>query len=292
MCISLLSAQDRYETGRIIDSILVSSDIEESYSLYLPKKHNPNNLNSIVFIFDPLGRGPNGLRPFIPTSEKYNYILVCSNDSKNGPYQKNFDIANRLFGSVFENFNIDPEQIYVAGFSGGSRFSTAIAVLTEQMQAVIACGSGFSDNISYAPVAPVFSYAGIVGDRDMNYNEMRNNRVFLNKLGFTNSLFVFEGNHRWPPPESILEVFDWLQIIAFKKGIRTKNYNEIESIFNTMYNKAMMASNIIDKEALLDRICESFISLLNLFIYYTSKCYKDRHILLLLLYYLNIIKLS
>lgn len=263
MYISFLTAQNQYETGIIVDSISISSDIEESFSLYLPKQNDLNKLNSIVFIFDPSGRGRNGIRPFIQASEKYNYILVCSNNSKNGPYQKNFDIANRMFGSVFEKFNIDPKQIYVAGFSGGSRFSAAIAVLTEQMQAVIACGSGFSDNVNYAPVVPIFSYAGIVGDRDMNYNEMRNNRVFLNKLGFTNSLFVFDGNHRWPPPETILEVFDWLQIIAFKKGIRPKNYNEIDSIFNTMYDKAIMASNIIDKEAMMERISESFNSLLN-----------------------------
>jgi predicted esterase len=263
MCISFLTAQNDFQTGKVLDSISVDTNSDESYAIYLPEQFNPNILNAIVFIFDPVGRGRNGIRPFIEASEQYNYILICSNDARNGPYEKNFELANSLFNSVFSKFNIDPKQIYVAGFSGGSRFSTAIAVLTEQMRGVIACGAGFPDNLSYAPSAPVFLYAGIVGDRDMNYNEMRNNRLFLDKLGFTNALFVFDGNHRWPPSESILEVFDWIQILAFKEGVRPINELQTESIFNKMYRNAMLTSDLVQKEAMLDRISHGFKTLMN-----------------------------
>ena len=38
---------------------------------------------------------------------------------------------------MFSDFNIDSKRIYTAGFSGGSRLASAIAVLTDQIQGVI-----------------------------------------------------------------------------------------------------------------------------------------------------------
>ncbi len=163
-----------------------------------------------------------------------------------------------MFEEVFSSFNIDPKQIYLAGFSGGSRFSTAIAVLTNQIQGVIACGSGFPDNISYAPVSPDFTYAAVVGDRDMNFSEMSNNFLYLKKLNFTTDLFVFDGPHEWPPTEKIMEVFDWLEILAYKKGLRSRNNKIISQNYSRTYNSYLKTSQLLRKEALLNRMINAY----------------------------------
>ena len=90
-----------YNKGKIIDSILVKGTENESFQLYLPKTYNSTKNSAIIFIYEPAARGSIGIKPFIPAAEKYNYILVCSNNSKNGPYDDNFGIANRLFDYVF-----------------------------------------------------------------------------------------------------------------------------------------------------------------------------------------------
>jgi CRISPR/Cas system-associated endoribonuclease Cas2 len=235
---TILAQPNKFPTGEIIDSISVNKDSNESFSLYLPSQLNSSESSPIVFIFEPMARGKIGIYPFIKAAEKYGYILVCSNDSKNGPYEPNFEIANRLFNRVFSDFNIKKERVYTSGFSGGSRLASTIAVLTDQIQGVIACGAGFSLNKSHLPYKDSFSYAAIIGDEDMNFKEMQNTKDFLNRLKIPNELFVYEFNHSWPSQEQILDVFDWLQLEAYKKGIIPINKENIKSSYTSYYEKA------------------------------------------------------
>ncbi|MDX1471400.1 MAG: hypothetical protein R3213_07870 [Flavobacteriaceae bacterium] len=247
-----------FDSGKVIDSVPISLGDDESFALYLPNSFNPEKLNSIVIVFDPGGRGPNGIKNFIPIAERFGHILVCSNNSKNGPYQQNFDIANRLFSKVFDEFNIDPKQIYLAGFSGGSRLATAIAVLTKQMSGVVACGAGFPENLAFAPTAPDFLYVGLVGDRDMNLLEMQNNFHFLQKLGFKNELILFEGGHIWPPPEVLQNAFEWIALNAHNQSVNKLRPDLLKEIYNTNYKELQNTPDVLRKSRELETLIKSF----------------------------------
>lgn len=228
VCYSLVGAQQNYGLGTIIDSVAVTQNTGETFALYLPTSFDQNTLSPVVFIFDPSAQGKRAVANFIAASEKYGHILVGSNASKNGPYQTNFDIANRLFTKVFQSFNIDPKRIYTSGFSGGARLAATIAVLTKSIQGVIACGSGFSKDPAHIPYQGDFSFAAIVGDQDMNYYELHNTRDFLNKLKIANELFTYNFDHRWPNEKQLLAAFDWLHLEAVKKQVVTKNLVAIQ----------------------------------------------------------------
>ncbi|WP_299184607.1 hypothetical protein [uncultured Aquimarina sp.] len=230
-----------YETGKLIDSILVSDKSKETFAMYLPSAFDANVASPIVFIFDPGAEGKRGIQQFIKASEIYGYILVCSNHTKNGPYDRNFDITNRLFEFMFANFKIKQDQIYLSGFSGGSRLASAIAVLTNQVAGVIGCGAGFSLESSHVPSTQSFAYAGVCGDRDMNYQEMIRAKGYLQKLNFTNTLITYDGHHSWTPPDQILRAFDWLEIQAHLQGIRKKDNLEIYKNYQKVYNTALEA---------------------------------------------------
>ncbi len=234
---------ESYPTGVVKDSIAVNSSTE-TYTLYLPTTFEQNRLSSIVFIFEPGARGKIGIKPFIEAAEKYNYILVCSNDFKNGIFEENFNIINRLFSTVFDTYNIDENRIYTAGFSGGSRVATAVAVLTKQMQGVIACGAGFSPNNSHIPMSKEnFSYVGLVGDRDMNYQEMLRVKDWLNKFQIDNEIFTYDDDHSWPPSEQILRAFAWLETQAYKKKIKIKDEGLLDESFQNNYKAAKILEN-------------------------------------------------
>ncbi len=230
--------------GILSDSVPVKINSDESYALYLPSKYNPKSLSPIVFIFDPAGRGKTGLQPFIAAAEKYSYILVCSNDSKNGPYGPNLKISENLFKAVLNTYAVDQERVYTAGFSGGSRLAATIAVLSNRIRGVIACGAGFARSPLYFPNEQnSFSYAALVGYRDMNYQEMKKTVQWASKIGLPNELFCFQGEHQWPPSPVILRAFDWLQNEAVRKGLvplnkeeRLLNYNNSLSLA-TAYEK-------------------------------------------------------
>jgi len=221
-----------YEKAKIINRIPVKDALGETFQLYLPNSYNPDVLSAIVFIFDPSGNGTNGINTFRAAAEKFNYVLVCSNNTKNGPYQQNFDITNRLFSHVFSNFNIDEKQIYAAGFSGGSRLACTVAVLTGAIQGVIACGAGFPIEMDKKPsLVSQFSYVGLVGDEDMNYQEMFNVKEWLNTFKIDNALFTYEDLHRWPPEIQINRAFMWLEIQAYNRKIRESNTKHIDEFY-------------------------------------------------------------
>jgi hypothetical protein len=233
------SQEDNLPKGKIIDTIFVDQNLRESFSLYLPDRYNPSEISPIVFIFDPAARGRIGIKPFIKSSEEYGHILVCSNNSKNGPYEQNLAIVERLFNKVLSEFNIDEKRIYTAGFSGGSRLASKIAILTKQIQGVIACGAGFASKLDLLGQDFSFSYAAIVGDEDMNYREMYTNKDYLNKLNINNELFINENNHRWPSQNQVQKAFDWLQLEAYRKGVITTNKKIINKIYLNYYKNAI-----------------------------------------------------
>ncbi|NNJ88098.1 MAG: hypothetical protein HKP53_01740 [Eudoraea sp.] len=219
-------AQSKDPAGTLKDSVRVSLNSDESYALYLPGNYDAESLSPIVFIFDPAGRGVTGLHSFIEAADKYSYILICSNDSKNGPYSPNLKIADNLFKEVLNTYAVDQNRIYTAGFSGGSRLAATIAVLSNSIRGVIACGAGFAKSPMYFPnVQNSFSYAALVGHRDMNYQEMKKTVQWASKIGLPNELFVFRGEHQWPPSAEILKAFDWLQNEAVRQGLERVNYD-------------------------------------------------------------------
>ncbi len=234
--LSFSTTAQTFEKGKIIDSVVVENAENESYALYLPNSLPHNAPAPIIFVFDPAARGRVGVQPFVGASEKYGAILVCSNNSKNSTYDKNFEIANRLFNSVFPNFRIDEKKMFISGFSGGSRLASAIAVLTNQFSGVIGCGAGFSDAPQHQPqpTNKSFVYAGICGEKDMNYTEMLRNNDFLDKFKFTNTLFTFDGNHRWPDSKHIEAALDWIFLKVSPGYLK----NGVQDWLNSHYKKA------------------------------------------------------
>lgn len=218
--------------GVIVDSIKIANTANESYAIYLPKNYDKKIPSAIVFIFDPGARGKIGIEPFILAADIYNYILVCSNNSKNGPIDINIGIANRLFDSVLDSYNIDPSQLYISGFSGGSRLAGSIAISSGAFQCVIGCGASFRVMDKFALQGNGFSYLGMIGDRDMNYQEMIENQVWLDKMKIRNTLFVSHEDHSWPKQKEMLRAFDWLELQAFKKNIRKSNDTVVVNIYN------------------------------------------------------------
>ncbi len=235
---SLIAQQEVFKKGALTDSVKVNTTSKETFAIYLPKSFNKNKPSPIVFIYEPMARGKVGITPFIKASEKYGHILVCSNNSRNGLMNKNFEIADRLFNKIFSIFNIDSKLMYTAGFSGGARLASTIATISNQFAGVIACGGGFSSYFSLMENTLDFSYAAIIGDEDMNLLELYKTKDYITKLNMSNELFVHEIHHRWPTQDQILEAFDWLEIEAIKKGISVKNDILIKDIYHKYYKKA------------------------------------------------------
>ena len=225
--------------GVLLDSIPVQQTEGENYALYIPDRANLDSLSSIVFIFDPAGRGKLGIKPFIEAADKYVLILVCSNNNRNTAYAENYNIADRLFKDVFSRFAIDPKRIYAAGFSGGSRLASSIGMLSGAFKAVVGCGAAFSGSTVDMPFADDhFYYAGLVGNQDMNYQEMVKAGQWLDQIRMRNRIFTYDGHHTWPAPEQITKAFDWFYLQDIESGKEPINTIFLDSYFSEALQEA------------------------------------------------------
>lgn len=262
-----INAQQAYEPGKIMDSIPVSNTPNETFTLYLPTTFEASKKSPILFIFDPGGRGRIGVETFIEASESYGHILVCSNDSRNAPYERNFNIAANLFDHIFSRFTIDKNQMVLAGFSGGSRLAWAIALAAGNLTGVIACGAGVSEASPAILQKQEFSYAGICGNRDMNFGEMLKVTTYLTTKNISNTLFTFDGGHDWPPAAEINRAFEWLAIESHKKGKKIKPEEELQNSYRLTYEFAKKSEDegyILKEVENYERILSTYGSLYKL----------------------------
>ena len=152
-----LDKKDLLERGKIIDSVRCR-DPKFTYALYLPSKYSTTAKWPVIYVFDPAARGKLAVSGFMPAAEKYGYIVVSSNNSKNALAGAELgEVINYLFSDTEARLSIDAGRIYTAGFSGGSRVASMVALNSKFISGVIGCGACFPNYADLKNI-PSFDY--------------------------------------------------------------------------------------------------------------------------------------
>ncbi len=204
-----------FPPGDLIPRVVALQNPQQSYALYVPTKYSHERRWPIVYVFDPLARGPLALAQFQHAAEIHGYIVAASNNSRNGPWQPEFEAAEAMVRDTQQRFSVDLKRIYFAGFSGGARVASQLAQLCKCAAGVLLSGAGFSHGSSPSAESkfPVFS---AVGDADFNYSELIPLQDALEKAAFPHWLRIFDGPHEWAPPIVIDEALAWFRIESVK----------------------------------------------------------------------------
>jgi hypothetical protein len=225
-------ANDSILKGKIIDTVRCKANTLYSYALYLPSNYDETNPCPAIFIFDPGANGKSEALLFKDAAEKYGYALVCSNNSRNGPWDDIKKSVDFTMKDAFARFNFDTNRIYTAGFSGGSRTASWVALSTQKIAGVIGYGAGLPSLDQYIPSqVKGFDYIGLIGKKDFNYEEMLEMEKRLEKSGLHVRLLISDLKHQLPSQQSILEAVEWMQLGAMKKGILMKDSGFIQLNF-------------------------------------------------------------
>jgi hypothetical protein len=155
-------------------------------------------------------------------AEKYGFVFVGSNVSKNGmPWETTRARVSELMHDVNTRIHIDPKQVYTAGFSGGSRVASSVAIFEGGVAGVMGCAAGFPKIES--GITSKFDYVGLVGLYDFNLNEMIQLDQTLEQNKFTHQLIRFNDKHGWADTSSFETALLWLQVHAMKEQRQLKN---------------------------------------------------------------------
>jgi predicted esterase len=186
---------------------ITCSDKKHTYALYLPKNFNKYREYRVLFCFDPGGNGQAAVDQFKYAGEKYNWILVGSNDARNGPWKDIGEAQDAIFKDIQERYKVDNRNFCAVGFSGGARMSYTMAYNhPENFKGVIACGAGFG----LGTINKNIIVYHCVGETDENLDEVKDAYNQLKRLGVNTKLNVFKGGHQWPPTAVKTNAVDWL----------------------------------------------------------------------------------
>jgi hypothetical protein len=207
-----VSLKAQIKTGVVIDSLLCAHDGSQSYAAFLPSNYSSDSKWPIIYFFDPDARGSDPVKKYAEVANELGYIIVCSNNSKNGPINDSYMAADAVFLDTENRFSIDHDRIYTGGFSGGSRLALAIAVNTNQIAGVFGVGatSLASSDISTLE-KPGFRYVGLVGILDKNYDEHKLFKSKLNALGISNMLITSKLDHDWASSDDLRLGVLWME---------------------------------------------------------------------------------
>ncbi len=208
-------AREAFPLGVAIPKVTTVADPQQSYALYLPAKYSDDRAWPVVYVFDPLARGPLALAQFQHSAELHGYIVAASNNSRNGPWAPEAQAADAVLNDTRQRFTIDQKRIYFAGFSGGARVASQLAQLCKCAAGVILSGAGFSTGSPPSP-DPKFAVFSAVGNADFNYSEIIPLQDALGKVSLPHWLRVFDGPHEWAPPNVMDEALAWLRMQSMK----------------------------------------------------------------------------
>ena len=228
---------DSIPRGRIVERVEALSDSSQSYALYLPSNYTPDRKWPVLYAFDPGARGRLPVERFKEAAEKYGWIVVGSNNSRNGPWSVSVNAWNAMQTDTHQRFAIDDERMYATGFSGGARAAVRIAVACKCLAGVMANGAGFPTDL--APSSQMhFVFFGAAGVDDFNYPELKSLDESLNKAGIIHRVQTFDGRHEWPPVALATAAVEWMELQAMKAGKRPRDDGFINATWQQRLNDA------------------------------------------------------
>ena len=211
--------------GQIVDRVACAADPSQSYALFVPADYTPSRVWPVIFAFDPGGRGRIPVERYQAAAERYGYIVVGSNNSRNGSTETP-EILAAMTTDVAERLAVDPRRVYLAGMSGGARVALGIALASKNIAGVIASSAGYPDSrVRKTLPFPLFATAGI---DDFNHLEMRR---LDRELSTPHRLVIFNGGHVWLSSELALQAVEWMEIHAMKSGVKPKDAAAIDRMY-------------------------------------------------------------
>jgi predicted esterase len=255
-----ISVTETFENGKVIPHVICKAAAEQSYALYIPAKGNKEPL-PVIYFFDPHGDGSLPLDRYRSLAESYNFILIGSNNSKNGndgPTSES--IWNTLSGDSQKRLKINTNRIYLCGFSGGAKVAMYAGLNHHEIKGVIANGAGIPDVAGSANVH--FTFTAIAGRGDMNMTDLVSITNDLDKTQIRHRLIYFDGIHEWAPENTMNIAFAGLQLDAMLEKLIPIDNTFIDNYIDSSKKRIDGYSNTNDYIKAQDE-CKLSISMLN-----------------------------
>ncbi len=204
--------------GEVVSRVICASQPQFSYALYLPSGYREDRSWPVLFGFSPGGVGEEPVRLFQRAAERFGWILVGSNDSKNGPLRPALAASDALWKDVQARFKVDVRRNYAAGFSGGARMAMRLALRHPRNFAGLISIGAFGTGDGLLTGLGHLRFYLCAGQEDFNHWELLEGRQELESRGWKALADRFEGGHRWAPEASATAALTFMELGAMEQG--------------------------------------------------------------------------
>lgn len=219
------SVADSIVSGKVIPQVSCKSNPAQSYALYIPTGMQ-NKALPVVYFFDPHAEGALPLDKYKALADRYQFILVGSNNSKNGTQIAAIEnIWRAIVVDTKIRLHIDTNRMYVCGFSGGAKTASSIALAHPEIKGVIAGGAALPDG-TVAGSFP-FSFTTIAGEGDLNMTDLISTNDDFDKTSTLHRIIFFNGIHEWAPESTMDIAFTGWQFDAMRNKSIVENDSAI-----------------------------------------------------------------
>lgn len=244
-CASRSASSSDIPRGKVIDTVTCTADATQSYAVYIPAG---SGAMPVVYCFDSHGVGSMPVRKYRALADACGFILVGSNNSKNGnDYVTGDHIWAALSADTRARLPVDTGRMYACGFSGGAKVASYLAILHPELKSVILGGAALPDGAQADNFD--FDITLLTGDGDMNMTDLVDFDRALDGTRTQHRILFFNGTHEWAP-DSVMRV-------AFM-GLRGSRDTALRSLLLSRVLRDEHAHRLISAE----RYCRAAVSYL------------------------------
>jgi predicted esterase len=189
---------------------------KQKYQLFVPKGYKKGTPAALVLFISP-GDGPGSFKNWQKVCEQDNVFFASPYGAGNNvPAGQRTRIILDVLDDVRRNYDIDPDQTCISGFSGGGRMACAIGfALPEYFGAVMPlCGTNPIPGQAWLRhrAEERLSVAFITGEKDFNRKENEEYMYpWFQEINIRSKLWVVpKMGHEVPPAAAIGEAYAWL----------------------------------------------------------------------------------
>jgi predicted esterase len=199
-------AKDTFTSGHVIPVVPLRLDANQTFALYLPKGYSDSVKFPAIIFFDPHGDGSLPLVMYHELADKYHFVLLGSNNSKNlVSFEQTSVFSYNLANEAKTRFSVDPNRISFCGFSGGAKVALLSGSYNPLIKTIIYCGA----KVDLQPTHPI-TLLGFAGTRDMNYTDVVDFDNTLKDPLIKHYLIQWNGKHEFPTADVFMDAFTFL----------------------------------------------------------------------------------
>ena len=201
-----------------VTTVSCKHDSSQTYACYVPSKYKKSKKWPILFCFAPDGNGMAFVRLFKDVCERQGWIVVGSNNARNGPGGPIIAATKAMWKDTRARLSVNEKRCYSSGFSGGSGMAFDMAkAYSDNWAGVIPMAVANSWAETTPPIKKHIAVYFIIGDRDA-VQYVKKHAEALKAKGNQVEVKVFSGGHTLPPKNVAEGAVDWMVKVAPKSG--------------------------------------------------------------------------